>query len=300
MIQLKEINAVLLLQWLVRDLWKIIGFGVVFSIIAVVYALSLPNEYTSSTVTASNISQGNKASSALGGLGGFASMAGINLGSSDTYSPEVLREMLMSTNLLASFAKEKGIVAEVAATEGYDFRQEKFIYKDDMYDAASATWVREVDYPATAEPSASEIAHEIRKKFSANYDRKTKLINVSYTSFSPAFSQQFVTEIVAYLNDYIREREMLASQSTIGYIEEILGQSSAIEVKTALQAILEEQYKQLTFAQTRPDYALMTVDPAVLPFQKSGPNRPLICLLIAGFGVVFCTLILWTVRIFRS
>lgn len=300
MIQLKEINAVLLLQWFVRDLWKIIGFGVVFSIIAVVYALSLPNEYTASTVTASNISEGNKASSALSGLGGIASMAGINFGSSDTYSPEVLREMLMSNNLLASFAIERGIVAEVVAAEGYNFKQEKFVYNETMYDAETQTWVREVDFPATAQPSPAEIAHEIRKKFSANYDRKTKLINVSYTSFSPTFAKRFVTDIVAYLNDYIRKKEMIASQSTIGYIEEILGQSSAIEVKTALQAILEEQYKQLTFAQTRPDYALMTVDSAVLPFQKSGPNRPLICLLIAVGGVVVCTLILWTVRIFRS
>lgn len=299
MMKLKNIDAALILRWIVKDIFKIIGLGVIFSVIAIVYALSLPNEYSSSITTASNMAEG-KRSSALGSLGGLASLAGVNLGSNDTYSPEVLQKMLTSTSILASFAREQDIVPELMAVESFSMEDREFEYNREIFNPESRTWVRKVAYPATVIPSDSEVAHAFRKNLSVNYDRATKLITVGYTSLSPEFSKKLVTNLVEHLNNVVRQKETVSAQTTIEHIEKVLLETNSIEVKVALQAILEEQYKKSTLAQTRSDYALMTVDPAALPFEKSGPNRATICLAIVVIGVGLSILLMWTVRIFRS
>lgn len=298
--KLTQIDAALILRWIIKDIWKIIGLGVIFSVVAVVYALSLPNEYSSSVVTASNMAEG-KRSAALGNLGGLASLAGVNIGgSSETYSPEVLQKMLTSTSILSSFAKKNDLVPEVMAIEGYSLQERAFTYNTDIFNPETRTWHRKVAYPASSTPSDSEIAHALRRNLSVTYDRATKLITVGYTSLSPEFSQELVTKLVAHLNNVVREKEVVSANNTIDYIEQTLVKTSSIEVKTALQSILEEQYKTSTLAQTRPDYALMTVEPAALPFEKSGPSRAVICLMIVVGGVGGSVLLLWTVRILRS
>ncbi len=299
MMKLKSIDASLILRWIVKDIFKIIGLGVTFSVIAIVYALSLPNEYSASVVTASNMDKGNK-SAGLSGLGGLASLAGVNLGGGDTYSPEVLQKMLLSTSILASFARTYELVPEIMAVESYSLKSNSFSYKESIYDPRTGEWTRKVMYPATQEPSDSEIAHELRQKLNVTYDRATKLISVSYRSYSPEFAPRLVTSLIEHLNQQVRVKERLSTERTIQDIEKILEEANSIEVKVALQSILEEQYKKLTLARTRPEYALMTVEPAFVPFMKSGPNRAVLCLLIVFIGVAASTLLMWTVRIIKS
>ena len=98
-----SINLVQL--WLV--LWRsklfIIGFVVLACAAAVGYSLTMPNIYKSSALLAPHDAQESSALSALGGqLGGFASLAGVNLdsGGNDT---QLHIEILKSKDFLFDF-----------------------------------------------------------------------------------------------------------------------------------------------------------------------------------------------------
>ncbi|WP_281556616.1 Wzz/FepE/Etk N-terminal domain-containing protein [Thalassomonas sp. RHCl1] len=295
---MSPITPGLLLQWFIKDIKKIILFSLLFAAISVVYSLSLPNTYSSSGKVASNLSDSKSMGGALSNLGGLASLAGVSLGG-DGLSPEVLKEMLNSTSFLASFIKAYQLEKEIMAAESYDPVADTFSYDEKVYDINSEQWVRDYKFPQSLIPDGTELVEKFKENFRTDYDRKTKLISLNFTSLSPVFSQRVLNDLIFHFNNYLRKIDAEDSTSNIKYLKEQLGKSSYREVKVALQQIMEEQYKKLALAETREQYALRVIESPMMAAKKSGPKRAFICIAITLFGTLFSILILWSVRIFR-
>jgi len=294
------ITPKILLEWFIKDFIKICIIGFVFGVVSVFIALSIPNQYTSKAVVASNMTDSKSMGGALSKLGGLASLAGVSLGGGGTLSPEVLYEMITSNSFLASFIREYGLEKEVMAAEGFDASTNKFLYDPKKYDIKNEVWVRDFKFPQTLEPSDIELVEKFKESLSASYARKTKLITIAVKSYSPEFSLSVVNKLIFHFNQYMRNIDIKESELSIHYLEQELASSKFQEVSLALQQIMEEQYKKLSLAKTREEYAFRIIESPLLAAKKSEPKRAIICIVITLGGTVFSILAMWTVRIFRT
>lgn len=296
---MKYINFETLLQWFVLDFWKICVAFTVSAIAAVAIALSIPNEYRVQAKLMSNMGQGKALNGALAGLDGLASFAGISLGGEEM-SPEILAEMMTSTTFLGNFAIKNNMAPVVLAAERFDVETEKFIFDNDIYDAETNTWTRDVKYPATSTPTASEVTEKLTEKLGASYDRKTQLVTVSYTSYSPFYALEKVNRLISSFNTYMQEREIIRLTHTVEFLNKQLSNAETIEVRSAIQTVLEEQFKQLALAETRNDFAFEIIEAPTLPYKKSAPSRALITIAISVFGTLLFIALWWSYRAFRG
>ncbi len=289
----------LILTWFLKDIWKILIISVFFATVSIFFALSLPNVYSSKAKVSSNLSDSKGMSGALSGLGGLASLAGVSIGGGGL-SPEVLKEMLSSSSFLASFIKKYHIEKEIIAVKSFDPTTNQFGYDEKIYSTVNGEWVRDFKFPQTLEPSGAELVEKFKQSFSVQYDRKTKLITMSFSSMSPAFSQQTLENLVFHFNDYMKNKDVSDSLLSVKYLNEQLAVAKFKEVELAIQQIMEEQYKKLALAQTREEYALRYIESPMLAVKKSGPKRAIICLAITMLGSFFSVFLWWSIRILRS
>ncbi len=284
-----------ILKLMLLDKYKLFIAFLFFSIASVIYALSLPNVYTSKIVVRSAMDEGKQLSSSLGGL---ASMAGISVGGGEM-SPEVVKESLTSNSFLGSFVKNKNLGSVLFAAESYNSASDEFIYDNTIYDPNLEKWTRKVNYPQKIEPAQDELAKKFKESLTVNFDRKTKLISITFTSFSPTFSKDTLESLVLAFNLYMKNKDRDEANNTIHYLKGKLNSESVSEVRLALQQLLEEQLKKLALAETRAEYALKILDEPLEASLKSGPKRSIICIAITFMGTLLCALILLSIRIFR-
>lgn len=293
-----QLTPDLMFSWLFKDIWKILASAVLFGALSIWVALSIPNQYTSSTIVASNFGeQGGKG--ALGKLGGLASIAGISVGKSN-YSPEVLKEIISSNSFIAYFIRQQKIEAVIFASEGYDPNSKQFVYKQKLYDFKEKKWVRKYKYPQTLEPADVELVTAFKKNFSVSYDRKTELVKINFKSYSPEFAKTTLESLIVTFNEFMRQQEIENNTRSLDFLKSELEKSSYTEVRLSLQQIMEEQYKNLALAKTRKEFAFKTIEKPLFPVLKSEPKRAIICLAVTFGGVLFVSIVLITLRIFRS
>ena len=288
-----------LIEWTKKDFLKLLIISIVFAIISVVYALSIPNVYSSKSVVMSNLSESSGIGASLGQFSGIASLAGINLPSGGT-SPEVLKEMLLSNSFLASFIRQNELELLLMAAIDYTPSTGDYVYNEKLYDFKQKKWTREVGYPLKVSPSDSELVHKFRKLFSASYDRKTKLITLSFKFYYAEFTKILLEDLITFFNDYMRKIDLIDSEENLNDLQKELEKVQLTEIKVSLQQIIEEQLKKSTFAKTRDQYAIRIVEAPQVAMSKSEPRRSLICVVITTFGVIFSALLLWTRRAIKS
>lgn len=292
-----QLTPDLMFSWLFKDIWKILASAFLFGVLSVWVALSIPNQYSSSTVVASNFGeQGGKG--ALSKLGGLASIAGISVGKSN-YSPEVLKEIINSNSFLAYFIRKQKIEAVVFAAEGFSVEKNSFEYNPKLYDASTQQWIRKFKYPQTLEPADIELVAAFKEKFSVSYDRKTELVKLNFKSYSPSFAQQTLNDLIVTFNEFMREQEVENNTLSLNFLKSELANSNYTEVRLSLQQIMEEQYKNLALAKTRKEFAFKVIEKPLLPVLKSEPKRAVICVAITLGGVLLSLIAIWSVRIFR-
>ena len=174
------------------------------------------------------------------------------------------------------------------------------MYNEKLYDFKQKKWTREVGYPLKVSPSDSELVHKFRKLFSASYDRKTKLITLSFKFYSAEFTKILLEDLITFFNDYMRKIDLIDSEENLNDLQKELEKVQLTEIKVSLQQIIEEQLKKSTFAKTRDQYAIRIVEAPQVAMSKSEPRRSLICVVITTFGVIFSALLLWTRRAIKS
>jgi uncharacterized protein involved in exopolysaccharide biosynthesis len=114
-IDLRELFSVL---WAGKKL--IAAVTSLFAIVAVIYALSLANEYKSYAVVAPAESGGSALGNMAGQLGGLASLAGINIGSGENNETLEAMEIMQSWGFMEEFIESNNLQIPVYAGEGWD------------------------------------------------------------------------------------------------------------------------------------------------------------------------------------
>ncbi|MDB2386262.1 Wzz/FepE/Etk N-terminal domain-containing protein [Shewanella sp.] len=295
-IDLRELFSVI---WQGKRL--IIAITAVFAVGAVVFALSQQNTYKSEALLApASEEQGGGLSALAGQFGGLASMAGINLGGGGGVDKtQMAIEVMKSRQFASQFIQNHQILADLMAVEKWNLNNNSIQYDPELYDSSQNKWVREVKAPFKPEPSMQEAYKEFSKVISVNSAKDTGMVTVSVEHMSPYVAQQWANWLIEDINKVMKERDVTEAHRSSEFLQNQIAKTNVADIRTILYQLIEEQTKTIMFAEVRDEYVFKTIDPALVPEEKAGPKRALICVLgtlLGGMLAVMIVLIRHFVR----
>ncbi|MFG6246426.1 Wzz/FepE/Etk N-terminal domain-containing protein [Vibrio diabolicus] len=285
----KEID----LRELVINLWKgkfiILVVTVLFGVASIIYALSLPNIYKADTLLApAETSSSGGLSKIAGQLGGLATLAGVNLGGSESSQTDLAIQVLTSRKFINNFISSHGLLVPLMAVKGWDMEKNTLILDNEVYDSESSTWIRQPDGMRGPIPTAQE-AYEIFIKdiIKVSENKDSGLYTISISHNSPFIAQQWLLWLIDDLNNVMRERTIAETSKNLEYLNLQLEKTSVADMQSTFYKLIEEQTKSLMLAEVQEEFVFKMIDPPVIPEVKAEPKRALICILGTLLGGIF-------------
>ncbi|MFY8273981.1 Wzz/FepE/Etk N-terminal domain-containing protein [Pseudoalteromonas sp. SSDWG2] len=275
-IDLKELFLAL---W--QGKWIIIGTTIIAAAISVVYALSLPNIYKSEALLApAEDGQSGGLSALAGQFGGLASLAGVSLGGGSADKTTIALELLKSRSFIGEFVQEHNLKPLIMAANGWDRENNTVLYDREVYNPETNKWLREVKAPKQPEPSLLEVHEEFVRKFlSVSQDKESGLVTVTIKHYSPVVAKELADKLIKQLNNTMRANDIADAENSIQYLNSALGETSVADMQKVFYQLIEQQQQTKMLASVHAEYALKTIDPAVVAENKAGPKRALIVML---------------------
>lgn len=287
---------------LLKIFWEkkiIIGCIVLTSIIiAVLFSISLPNQYKSSILVTPASKESNSLSGLTSQLGGLASIAGVNLGANQDNKSQIALELMKSQSVIKEFDKLYNLKSTIMATTGWDSANNKLIYDTALYDAALKEWVAEDGI--SLEPTDFDLYQYFTKNtLSISKDSETGFITITVEHYSPYVAKELVEKLLAYINQRIKASEIDEGNERISYLTSAVNKTELFQMKGVFYQLIEQQEQNKMLAMTTKEFALKTIDPAVLAEKKSSPKRVLICLLGVILGIFVALLYAIFLMVYR-
>jgi uncharacterized protein involved in exopolysaccharide biosynthesis len=197
---------------------------------------------------------GGSLSSALGQLGGLASLAGIEIGGGGSQVEESLA-VLRSRGFTERFITDQKILSEL--------------------------------FPKRSKaPTAADGARYFEKKVrTLTYDKKTGLVTLSIEWRDPATAATWANQLVAQVNAEMRARAIASTNASLRYLQKELEATIAVDTRQAINRLMENQINQRMFANVTEEYSFRIVDRALPPdrHDKVFPNK---VLFLVGGGML--------------
>lgn len=246
----------------------LVTFGA--AVVAAGVSLTMPNIYRAEVLLApanTDDGKGSGLSAALGGLGGFASMAGISLGGGGGSTEQSLA-VLKSRDFIWKFVQEKKLMP---------------ILFENAWDEQQKKW-KETD--PKKQPGQLDAYRLVNGILSVERDKKTDLITVAVEMKDAALATEIANSLVEQLNLYLAQQAIARSESNLQYLNEELMRTQIEEMRKILFELIATEQKKVMLANTQKDFSFKVLDRAVEPDKKIKPKRSLIVILaafVAGF-----------------
>lgn len=294
-----EIDLLALLATLWDGKWLIIVVTSLFAAGGVAYALQKPNIYQASVLLAPANEEGGMGGIS-GQLGGLASLAGINLGGGGSNQTVVAKEVLQSRAFLADFIQRHELQVPLLATSGWNNAERSWVYDREVYNPETGNWLAD-----EAGKSLSPTDWDLVKAFKANHlsmseSADTGMITLSVKGFSPVAAQQWAESLVADINEHMRREDVAAAETRIDYLESKLNDTNIAGMQQVFYQLIESETRTVMLANAQQEYVFKTIDPAVVPQEKSEPKRALIVILATLLGGMLGVFIVFVLAFIRS
>lgn len=295
-----EIDILKLLNVLWTKKIVLITFFIVSSIVSVVYALSIPNQYQSSTliIAADDSSMDN----AFSQYGSLASLAGVSLPETRNNNNAVIgMEIIKSKQFVQNFIDRRNILVPLMAADGWDLNNNELIYDQDLYDFKTKTWLRKPTPLKTAEPTLQEAyAHWMKNIFSISKDLKSGVIYITIKHYSPYIAEQWSSWLVEDLNKFMLDTDVAQADRSIDYLNQEVIKTSSDELKSLFYSLIQSNTETKMLAYSRENYVFRVIDPPQVPINKISPNRPYICIIGSFLGTVIGILYILILNYFSN
>ncbi len=212
-------------------------------------------------------------------------MAGINLGGGGGVDKtQMAIEVMKSRQFTSNFIQKHNILPDLMAAKKWNMADNTIIYDGELYNQADKKWLRIVDAPFKPEPSMQEAYKEFSKIIAVNATKETGMVTVSVEHISPAVAHQWVNWLVQDINKEMKDRDVAEATRSTTFLKSQIEQTNIADIRSILYKLIEEQAKTIMFAEVRDEYVFKTIDPALIPEEKSKPKRALICVLGTMLG----------------
>ena len=283
-IDLKELFDVL---WKAKTL--IIVITSFFALSSVLYALSLKNYYKSEALL--SVAGESNALGSLSGMGGLASMVGINLSSGGESKGEIAVKTIQSRAFLKHLITFENVLPSIMAIESYDPQSKKIQFDPEVYNENNGVWVREAGKNKQSKPSYLEAYKAYLSQVSISKDEFTNLITISVEHISPIFAKEFLELIINEADESLRNKDLQESSAAIAFLNNEIPKSSLITMKDAISKLVESQLQKQMLSKINEEYILKVIEPPFIPEVKSKPMRAVICIIGTLLGGILA--IMW-------
>lgn len=257
--------------------WLIAIFAMVSMTGAAVLAWITPPTYTAEIViapvsTSSGGGQFGGIRSALGQLGGLATLAGI-ASSTDLQAAESIA-VLKSEALTERYIAKNNLLPILYRKE-WDQRKMRWISKDP--DEIPTLW---------------DATRYFRRKIRAiTTDPKTGLVTLTIRWRNPHLAAKWANGLVQVTNDSLRTQAIDEAARNIEYLKTQAAATPLVPVKQAIYDILQTQINNEMLARGTKQYAFKVLDPAIPPERPSSPRTILWIALALASSVIFSILV---------
>ena len=277
-----EIDIKALFKRILNGKRLIIASTVLFSIIAVIYSLTLSNIYQS-TALLSPVGEQSSSNQSLNNIGGLASLAGINISSASGLNST--KAITKITTL--SFFKENILpnifLPDLMAVSTWDEENNSVIYKDSLYNVQTGKW-NEIPHPQKSYEA-------FLKKLQVSQDYDTKFLTISFKHESPHIAKEWTELVVNQINDSFRARDKLEAESAMNFLYTQMALTSYTEIKEVVAQVLKQKMQQLALIEANEFYVFSYLDQPAVAKEKIEPSRSSISILGALFGFMLGVLI---------
>jgi uncharacterized protein involved in exopolysaccharide biosynthesis len=277
-----EISLRELLATLWRGKWIIIAFVIVFAGVGVAYALHKPNIYKASVLLAPAQDEGG-VNGLSGQLGGLASLAGINLGGGSSNNTVIAKETLKSRAFLRDFIRRHDLSVPLMASKNWNMVTQEWSIDEEIYNPKTGEWQKNKD-GLSLRPTNWDMVERFRELLTVRDNKDTGLVTVAIASESPVAAKQWLELLIKDINERMREQDVQDAEARIAYLEGKLRETNISGMQQVFYQLIESETRTVMLANAQREYVFKTVDPAVIPQEKSEPKRALIVILAVMLG----------------
>jgi len=272
----------------IRELWSIvwrrriwiIAITAAFSVTTVTYTLLTPQWFKAEVVLVPAKANSGMAGQ-LGGVAGLASLAGVNLNEKGD-SVEALA-VLRSNDFTRSFIDEYQLLPVLFANK---------------WDSTARRW--KSDNPNDQPDDRDAVRFFQHTICQVVDDPRTGLVTISIEWTNGETAAEWANQIVARLNEQMRERALVESERNVKYLKEELGATNIATLQQSISRLLESEMQTLMLARGNPEFAFRVIDRASVPKWRSRPKRALLVSAATLAGGMFAIFIVLLSHAFRS
>jgi len=281
-----------------RELWatlmkykkKIAIFTVVVTLLALIYALSIPNSYKSTTLL---VPQEQSKPAIAGELAALAGMAGVSLGGGSVGAATSLEEILKDYSFNKAVIEEYGLVERISGAA----QEKNMVFAfgfDGIHRLLSSS--EESDEDKDEYEKTFGAYKSLQGMLSMSSDKQTSLITLSVTSHDRFLAKELVEVYLKALTTHLKEMEIEEVSKKIKFYKQELASTNDIELKVQISSLLSSLVQKRVLSRSNEYYVVsQLIAPRVAHVsEKTKPKRSLILvlavimsLMIGVFGAFF-------------
>jgi len=220
-------------------------------------------------------------------LGGFASLAGIQLPSNSTNDFKIFKELIPSVEVSEIIFKNKELIKEIYVNE---WNSSLNIFSEPSKSKSRAfinnlknalTGNNEVSY---IPPNARRLAMYISKNISINENKDTGFLSLKAETSKPDMLSSIISMAIDTSDQIMRQRYINFSKEPLAFYKEKLRTARSREHREALAGLISKEEQKLMFASQGKYF---TAEPYIEPtisLYPTAPNSKLILLMSIIFG----------------
>ena len=280
--------------------YKVIIFYLVAGIIfSLVFAITRPNIYQSSSILKpANFSSSNNIDSSISSA---ASIVGIKIPSSgDTNRSDEGIEVIKSLDFLKILIENnENILFNIAAVKSWNGGELEI--DSDIDDVERKKWIDTSEFSQNGQPSLQKIHKLYKENLSVSKSLETGFIKISYSHYSPDFAKEILDEIIVQVNRKFRQEDIEFYNKSIIYLKDELTKTQLYDVKLSFNNILQDNIAKLLLANSTEQYLFKVLANPYAPEYKSSPSRTLILIIGSIVGFLFgCAHVIFKYFILRK
>jgi LPS O-antigen subunit length determinant protein (WzzB/FepE family) len=258
------------------------------AILSVIYALSLPNIYSSNAILAPTSSQ-ESLSSKLGQFSGLANIAGFSMPSQKASKSEEAIKRINSFDFFQNYFLANIKLENLVALKEWSAKEDKLIYNESLIDAKNGKWL--LDKKNRSQKPSNQEAFKTYKMILSINEVGAGFYSISIDHRSPNIAKKWLDIIILNINESMRDIDKEASLNSINFLNKLQTSNNMKSSKEMIANLLENQIQTLMLASSDKAYVFKIIDSPISPEKKSGPSRALICILGSFFGVMLSLLV---------
>ena len=299
----KSLDHEIDLKELALALWEkkttIVSIFLIFSLLSVLYSLSLKDIYTSSSVLTATRSD-ETLSSKIRSFSPLASIAGVPLPTTETSLSQEAIAKIKSFDFFSNEMLPHIQLKNILAVEKWVAKENTIIYDENIYVDKSDKWLGSIEYPAQTIPSIQKAHREFKKMVNISVDKNTGFVTLSVSHQSPYLAQKWTALIIKKINESMREEEKILAEKSINFLEETAMKTNLQSIRDAISNLLESQIKSLMLVSANENYVYKILDAPIVPEIKSSPQRAIICIVGSLLGLILGISISIVMFLFRK